>query len=141
MKKIVSTVILAIVIFSSVWADYEEDPMLGFILGSYRIVGQEPEDGDLYKGTMSISMDEDGNLEVIREINGETVECSAEMDSVFEGEVSIFVVTFTVDGDDYKAVYLIHSDLDNYARLTGFIFEEERETEVPGIEALFPDMF
>jgi hypothetical protein len=48
-------------------------------------------------------------------------------------------VTFSHRNRDYEATYLIHADLDNYARLTGYLFQASGKTVKPGLEALFID--
>jgi hypothetical protein len=39
----------------------------------------------------------------------------------------------------YEATYLINSDLDNYARLSGYLYLIQGGTKVAGLEALFID--
>ena len=46
-------------------------------------------------------------------------------------------VTFTESGKLYEATYLIHSDLDNYGRLTGYTYLQNQTTKKAGLEALF----
>jgi len=43
------------------------------------------------------------------------------------------------ENKSYEATYLIDSDLDNYGRLTGYLYIKGTETKKPGLEALFID--
>lgn len=45
---------------------------------------------------------------------------------------------FSTDGQEYEATYLWRSELDNYPRVTGYIYLPKNQTKSPGIEALFP---
>jgi len=46
-------------------------------------------------------------------------------------------VEFVHKGRKYGGTYLIGSDLDNYARLTGYLYLKKGKTTKPGLEALF----
>lgn len=141
MKKTFAIFLMLLLAFTNLWAGEDEDPMMGFIQGSYIVVGQTPEDGKAYNGTMSIMMDEEGKLEVTRTIGGKVINCTGKMDSALGGEVTVFTITFIENKKEYEATYLISSDLDNYARLTGYVYLKEGDTQMPGLEALFPDIF
>jgi hypothetical protein len=48
-------------------------------------------------------------------------------------------VRFVRAGQEYEIPYLWRSDLDNYARLSGYLDQPGKQTDSPGMEALFVD--
>jgi hypothetical protein len=54
-------------------------------------------------------------------------------------KIKVLRIRFIDENKNYEATYLINSDLDNYARLSGFLYLIQGETKVPGLEALFID--
>lgn len=107
----------------------------GFLAGDYRLVGQRPGSGAPYVGRVSFR-ERDGKFDVIRTIAGVSTETTASIETAGDGS-AVLRSRFTVGGIDFEATYLWHSDLDNYPRLTGFIYRAQGETESPGLEALF----
>ncbi len=63
------------------------------------------------------------------------------IDVVTADKIKVLRVTFTENKKEYEATYLIDSDLDNYGRLTGYIYLKAGGTKSPGLEALFSDHF
>ena len=52
-------------------------------------------------------------------------------------KIKVLRVEFVHKGRKYGGTYLIGSDLDNYARLTGYLYLKKGKTTKPGLEALF----
>lgn len=52
---------------------------------------------------------------------------------------------FRSGNSSFEGTYLFHSDLDNYARITGYLYKVDPKTGVPvntknpGLETLFPE--
>ena len=46
---------------------------------------------------------------------------------------------FQQDGQEREATYLWQGDLDNYARISGYVYEPGKRTDWPGMEVLFRD--
>ena len=107
-----------------------------FVLGEYHVVGKYPESDQAYQGKIKFQMI-DNNLEVVRTIGSIQVKGKAAIDSVTADAVKILRVQFNENDIAYETTYLINSDLDNYARLSGFIYFQNKKTSKPGLEALF----
>jgi hypothetical protein len=52
-------------------------------------------------------------------------------------DVPVLQATFTENDVAYAATYLLHSDLDNYRRMSGYVYSAGKETKRPGLEAFF----
>ncbi len=122
-----------------VWAqakDTSEESLYDFLCGSYQSIGRLPDSDQLYSGKIEIKRSGD-SLEVLRLIGGRRVTGFGKIETVTPDRIKVLRVRFRSRERDYKATYLIGSDLDNYGRLTGHVHFEEGETTQPGLEALF----
>jgi hypothetical protein len=109
--------------------------LLGFLAGEYRLVGQQSDSGAPYGGRVSFR-ERGGKFEVVRTIAGVSTHGTASIETVGEG-TAVLRSRFTVGDVAYEATYLWSSDLDNYPRLTGYVYRVRGETKSPGLEALF----
>jgi hypothetical protein len=108
----------------------------GFLAGEYRIVGQAPDGGTPYSGHLTLKPKENA-FEVSRDIAGVKINGSATIETAGE-ECPVLRIRFSLDTVEYEGTFLWHSDLDNYTRLTGYIYRRHGETKLPGFEAWFP---
>jgi hypothetical protein len=109
--------------------------LLGFLAGDYRLLGQKPDSGAAYVG--KITLRETGNgFAVTRVIAGASSSGTARIETSGEG-APVLRIRFPQNGVEYAATYLWHTDLDNYPRLTGYVYRAKGETKSPGLEALF----
>lgn len=114
------------------------------LTGSYEIIGRYPDSDQVYLGTASIetSDSDPDQLIVTRTIDGKSIEGSGTMEMNSEGTTELLRITFTSeDGTGMEGTYQLQVDLDNYARLSGYVYVKDGDTVVPGIEALFSDHF
>lgn len=114
-----------------------DDEFLGFLVGEYVIVGQEPDGGTLYSGTAQLERSGDG-LVLRRKRGAREVLAAGRLDVPSppgEGRVLRFAWETP---DPVRMTCLIGTDLDNYARLTCVWGVEGAAHGRPGIEALFP---
>ncbi len=109
--------------------------LLGFLAGDYRLVGQRPDSGAAYVGRVSLRP-HDGKFDVTRTIEGVSTKSTATIETSAEGP-AVLRSRFAVGGVGYEATYLWRSDLDNYPRLTGYVYRVHGKTKSPGLEALF----
>jgi len=107
-----------------------------FVQGNYEIIGRLPDSDTLYTG-IAIIRGEKGQLQMVRTINGQTINATARIERAAIAETWVLRAQFSVNDVIYEAAYLIHSDLDNYARLSGYIYQEGKHTKKPGLEAWF----
>jgi hypothetical protein len=126
-----------LIAFSGVRAqDDDTDFLYGFLEGTYQVIGRWPDSDDTYTG--KVVLKRKGNqLQVIRSINGDKVQGVGRIAHVTADKISVLKVQFVHHDKHYEATYLIHSDLDNYVRLSGYLYLKSGETKQPGLEALF----
>ncbi|HGY55533.1 MAG TPA: hypothetical protein ENK44_07530 [Caldithrix abyssi] len=139
MKIVWQIGLLSFLLIGSAAAQKQEDTaefLSSFLEGRYEVIGRWPESDSLYAGSVAIRNIE-GRLQMIRNINGHTTTCTARIEPAAMAETQVLRARFSVNGMYYEATYLIHSDLDNYARLSGYVYQKGKQTKRPGLEALF----
>jgi hypothetical protein len=118
--------------------DADTDFLYGYLPGTYILIGKAPDSNVTYYGTVEFIKEESG-LKVIRSISGKIVTGEGRIEYATADKTQVLRVRFIENKKQYEATYLIGSDLDNYGRLTGFLYEKEGKTKLPGLEALFSD--
>jgi hypothetical protein len=130
---------LNLLIVAGVWAqDAEVAFLYSFLQGTYQVIGKWPDSNKSYHGKVVMNSKGD-HLQVIRSINGEETEGIGRIADATADRIKILKVEFSHRGRRYEATYVIDSDLDNYARLTGYLYLKAGTTLKPGLEALFID--
>lgn len=130
---------MILIIVSGVWAqDGEVEFLYEFLQGTYQVIGRWPDSSESYNGKVVIKSRGD-HLQVLRCIDGEEIEGVGRIATVTADKIKVLTVEFSQRGRRYEATYIIDSDLDNYARLTGYVYLQKGETKRPGLEALFID--
>jgi exonuclease III len=114
----------------------KEDALLNFLQGYYDLVGKYPEGKGTYLGTMLL-IRKGNELQIARNINGEKSTGSARIITATADDIPVLQTDFTQGKDKLQATYIISTDLDNYARLTGKVYFTYKQTKNPGYEALF----
>ncbi|MDY0041735.1 MAG: hypothetical protein RBS57_15585 [Desulforhabdus sp.] len=137
--RLVFIVALTLVAFPCAWANEDDlESLYTFLQGTYEVIGKWPDSQQTYSGIMVLSKEAD-LIRVTRTISGERTEAVGKIETITADQINVLRVRFARDGEQYEAIYLIGSDLDNYGRLTGYVYSKERPTEQPGLEALFYD--
>ncbi len=109
-----------------------------FLEGTYVVIGKRP-DGDVtYVGRVRLIKSND-TLMVHRSISGFDATGVGRLADSATGKQSVLRVNFQHEGNHYDATYLIESDLDNHARLTGYVYLTNGNTKRVGWETLFAD--
>jgi hypothetical protein len=120
------------------------DDLLGFLTGSYRLVGKELDSNKPFVGQVIINL-KGKQLQVLRTVNGVTMEGVGRIEVASPESSRVLRIRFTNGNNKFEGTYLYHSDLDNYARITGYPYKIDPKTGVPidtknpGLEALFPE--
>jgi len=140
MKRINSLAVsLVLIAVSAVWAqDGEVEFLYTFLQGTYQVIGRWPDSNEIYNGKVVLKNKGD-HLQVLRSINGEEIEGVGRIATATADKIKVLTVGFSQRGRRYEATYIIDSDLDNYARLTGYLYLKTAKTKRPGLEALFID--
>lgn len=113
-----------------------EEELLTFLENTYEVVGRYPEGGPMYSGTVMLTRKEN-ELVMTREIRGKKSIGTARLVAATADKLTVLEAAFAEGNQKYQATYIIGSDLDNYARLSGWTYFKNRETKKPGMEALF----
>lgn len=110
--------------------------LAGFVAGKYHLIGKASDSDRTYYGQVEIGRSEDG-LHVVRTIGGKTVTGTAKIEEAMTDGVPVLRMSFTDAGVDFEETCLTGSDLDNYARITCYLYQPGMATKNPGLEALF----
>lgn len=116
--------------------ELDQDSLRSYMAGEYDLIGRKADSTATYIGHVRLR-DENGVLQVVRTIHGETEKCVAQIDTVAGTDrIPVLTMHFRFDGREFDATYRWQSDTDNYPRLTGYVYVAD--TKSPGLEALFP---
>jgi hypothetical protein len=120
------------------------DDLLNYFTGSYRLIGKELDSDKTFLGRVII--DPKGHeLKVLRTVNGMTSEGVGRIEFTPVASSRVLRIRFSSGNSKFEGTYLYHSDLDNYTRITGYLYKVDPRTGVPidtknpGLEALFPE--
>ncbi len=109
------------------------------LAGTYVVVGKELDRDKTYSGKVTFCGRED-HLTVTRDIHGERVQGIGTIEHALgPDQAHVLRVRFTRQGKETEITYLWQNDLDNYARLSGHVYQPGTRTASPGLEALFID--
>lgn len=110
--------------------------LLGYLAGDYRLIGQQPDSGATYSGRVTLT-EHEGRFDVVRTTAGVTTHGTATIETAGEGGTQVLRLRFTAGEVAQEVTYLWRSDMDNYPRLTGYLYRGKGITHSPGLEALF----
>jgi hypothetical protein len=113
-------------------AAQDADPLLDFVAGEYVLVGRQPDGGAAYAGTARIERRGD-HLVLTRQVGELRTEARGAVEPAAGGDAR--VLRFR-DAGARVMTCLVHSDLDNYARLS--CLWAEGAPAQPGLESYFP---
>jgi len=116
----------------------QESFLSDFVHGQYVLVGKSPGSNDTYHGKVNIVSTENG-LVVHRVISGSTIVGSGAIESAGADNTRVLRIRFSENGTDFEETCMVQSDLDNYARITCYLYEPGAPGGNPGLEALFVD--
>ena len=134
---------LLAIFLSAVWAQgpgnsSEEDSLYAFLGGTYHLIGRLPDSNKTYSGKVVLKKTDDA-LQVTRVINNKEIKGVGKIEAATADKIKVLRIRFIDESKRYEATYLINSDLDNYARLSGYLYLMKGGTKLPGLEALFID--
>ena len=131
---------LPMLLISSVVAENRDDSQIyGFLAGTYITIGKEMDSQKMYCGKTVFKATDD-HLVVTRYINGKIISGIGKIKRSRCCDNAYFLeIKLHYNQKKIEIVYLWRSDLDNYARLSGYVYEPGKWTNTPGLEALFID--
>ncbi|MEJ2199758.1 MAG: hypothetical protein P8X63_01895 [Desulfuromonadaceae bacterium] len=110
-----------------------------FLSGNYLAVGRDLDSAHPYSGRVIFEGRPD-RLLVTRLIGEETIRGVGRIEHTCgPDQADVLRVRFQHGDENFEITYLWHSDLNNYARLSGYLYRPNERTDRPGLEALFPD--
>jgi hypothetical protein len=89
-----------------------------FIEGAYRVIGKKPGSNETYYGAVKITENKNG-FAIVRCIKGKRLTGSAEIVEVTADKIPNLRYFYKDGKSAYEGRYDIHSDVDNYGRLSG----------------------
>jgi hypothetical protein len=128
---------------STVWIAAAKEPdrqfLIDYLKGDYIVIGKLPDSETTYQGRITLRPRE-LEFDVARTIAGKIEQGKAWIETTGKpDDVPVLRMRFRMDGNEYEATYLWRGDLDNYGRLTGYVYlQGQGKTKSPGLEALFP---
>lgn len=134
--KLLVFIILLIISEPVALAEDDTEFLYGFLDGSYELVGRWPDSNKTYSGKIILEKDH-GQFRVVRLIDGNKIIGIGKIVTATPDKVKVLRIRFRQEGQEYEGTYLIGSDLDNYGRLTGYLYLKKGNTKNPGLEAFF----
>ena len=107
-----------------------------YLVGSYECIGRWPDSNKTFSGRVEISEANEG-VKIIRMIDGQIIEAVGKYGTATPDGIRVLRVKFNQNGKAYEETCLVSGDLDNYARITCYLYTEK--TKKVGLETLFPD--
>ena len=134
--KLLLTAIMALMFTTGAAGQTREQHLEGYIQGTYLLIGKHLDSTDTYHGEVSISKSESG-LSVTRTISGTVTPGTATIAHATADHTPVLRMHFREDGKDYEETCIAANDLDNYARITCYLYIPGTKTMNPGLEAFF----
>lgn len=114
------------------------EDLADIMAGEYVIVGKYPDSNEPYLGHLTLRAKGAG-FEITRVVGGQTTQGTASFETAGgSSKIPVLRMRFVQDGREFEGTYQWKTDLENYFRLTGYLYPLKEHTENPGLEALFP---
>lgn len=134
MKFIVTLLLLA----TSLVAYGGEDFLKTMVQGKYILVGKAVDSDATFHGRVEIKQVAD-ELIVTRKVSGKVIKGRAAIEPAAGGDARVLRIRFEDSGRAYEETCMVGSDLDNYARISCYLYEPGVKTSQPGLEVFFID--
>jgi hypothetical protein len=96
----------------------DKESLSQFIEGTYGVIGKRSGSNETYQGTVKIAQNKNG-FKIMRCIKGKRLTGSAEIIEVTADKIRNLKYFYKEGKSVYEGRYDIHSDVDNYGRLSG----------------------
>jgi len=118
-------------------AQADDSGLRDFLLGNYILIGKAVDSDATYQGKVELYAEKNGGMKAKRMIQGQTVIGDAALETALGGEAQVLRIRFSEKNIAYEETCLWKSDLDNYARISCYLYRPGGATANPGLEALF----
>lgn len=110
--------------------------LVRYINGSYHLIGKALDSDQTYYGNITFEYSESG-IKVTQRVNGTSIIGKAAIEKATADKVDVLRIRFEEKGTKYEETCMIDGDLDNYARITCYLYKPGVRTMNPGLEAFF----
>jgi len=138
MKKYLLVLLMLFLYLPLFTAGEKMDFLQDFLPGEYVIIGKYPDSDTPYIGHIRVKNEGD-SFSVVRRFDDREIHCQGKLEHATADKIVVFRMEWQDDQKQYLGTYMIHSDLDNYPRLTGFVYRTDVRTRWVGLEAWFSD--
>ncbi|HOF01548.1 MAG TPA: hypothetical protein PK385_10455 [Spirochaetota bacterium] len=131
--------IICLVTLSLFAEKIDEENALAFLSGNYILIGKKINSKKTYSGRIRLQYNEkEKRLDIKRVVAGVTSEGIATIEYALSDQIPVLKIKFTEKNVKYEGVFLWRGDLDNFGRISGYIyFADDQSVEDPGLEAYF----
>jgi len=106
--------------------------------GRYILIGKALDSEATFTGKVVIQESGDGFM-VNRKVDGRDIVGRGAIETALNGDAEVLRIRFRDNGLDYEETCMVGSDLDNYARISCYLYRPGTHTTNPGLEVLFHD--
>ena len=110
-----------------------------FVEGKYHLVGKSLDSEETYYGNVELVASHGNRIKVRRTISGITIMGIGAIEKETADNVNVLRIRFEENDVKHEETCMIDGDLDNYARITCYLYQPGVSTSNPGLEALFID--
>lgn len=135
-RKFMTRFFLSILVCIPPFAFAEQNSF--FLTGKYLLVGKAVDSDETYTGKVEIFL-ENETLKVRRKIEKQVTVGDATIESALNGDAKVLRIRFSESDVKYEETCLWRSDLNNYARISCYLYQPGVKTMSPGLEVLFYD--
>ena len=131
MQRILITLIICLITTTAYGGDSPGEFLAEFVRGHY-----QPDSLETYYGQLVIYA-ENEQLKIRRIVGQQALEGEASIETALGGETQLLRMRFIDNGIAYEESCLVQGDLDNYARISCYLYRKDGRSTSPGLEALF----
>lgn len=107
-----------------------------FFTGTYLLVGKALDSEHTFSGKVEFFRERE-KLKFRRSIEGGEIVGEAQLQPVAGGDTTVLRLSYREQGTVYEQTCLWQSDLDNYPRISCYLYRPGVATHQPGLEVLF----
>lgn len=117
-------------------ADDQTEFLKMIVVGQYDLIGKTENPEKAYAGKVNIVLEND-QLLIKKQIDGEDIIGKGAIESAAGGDARVLRIRYVENSRDVEQTCLVHSDLNNYARISCHSYATKEKAKRLGMEALF----